>query len=115
MHQRLPELFRDAANKRRDIVVVTSGKDRAVDSGYFFTRSLAARQAGLESLLTYPASLAPRAPGTSMKGGHMERGVNRMMVWESPGLPLLLGVVVSTSVSIGLWLVVSYISWFLMH
>jgi len=60
MHQRLPELFRDAANKRRDIVVVTSGKDRAVDSGYFFTRSLAARQAGLEPLLTYPASLAPR-------------------------------------------------------
>lgn len=45
----------------------------------------------------------------------MVRGVNRMMEWESPGLPLLVGVLVSTSVSVGLWLVVSYISWLLMH
>ncbi len=45
----------------------------------------------------------------------MVRGVNRMMVWESPGLPLLLGVLVSTSVSVGLWLMLSYISWLLMH
>ena len=60
MHRRLPELFRDAAAGRRAIVVVTSGKDRAVDSGYFFTRSLVAQQAGLEPLLTYPASRAPR-------------------------------------------------------
>lgn len=43
------------------------------------------------------------------------RGMNRMMVWESPGLPLLLGIVVSTSVSVGLWLVVSYISWLMMR
>lgn len=60
MQERLPQLFSDAVDKRRAIVVVTSGKDRAVDSGYFFTRSLAARQPGLEPLLTYPASLAPR-------------------------------------------------------
>lgn len=62
MHRRLPELFRDAAAKRRAIVVVTSGKDRAVDSGYFFTRSLVAQQTGLEPLLalTSPAPLAPR-------------------------------------------------------
>jgi hypothetical protein len=60
MHGRLPQLFRDAADKRREIVVVSSGKDRAVDSAYFFTRALVARQPGLEPLLTHPASLAPR-------------------------------------------------------
>jgi hypothetical protein len=65
MHQRLPELFRDAAlanvqDKPRKIVVVTSGKDRAIDSGYFFARSLVAQQPNLEPLLLYPASLAPR-------------------------------------------------------
>ena len=43
------------------------------------------------------------------------RGVNRMMVWETPGLPLLLGIAVSISVSVGLWLVVSYISWLMMR
>jgi hypothetical protein len=63
MHQRLPELFRDAAspNAPRRIVVVTSGKDRAVDSGNFFARSLVEQQPDLEPLLLYPASLAPRA------------------------------------------------------
>jgi hypothetical protein len=65
MVQRLPQLFRDApsasaAGKPRSIVVLTSGKDRAVDSGYFFARSLVAQQADLEPLLVYPASLAPR-------------------------------------------------------
>lgn len=43
------------------------------------------------------------------------RGMNRVAMWESPGLPLLLGIVVSTSVSVGLWLVVSYISWLVMR
>lgn len=43
------------------------------------------------------------------------REANRMMMWESPGLPLLLGFVVSTSVSVGLWLVVSYISWLMVR
>ncbi|MET3119055.1 hypothetical protein AAKU64_003294 [Undibacterium sp. GrIS 1.8] len=66
LRQRLPTLFQslDCATQGkapRQIVVVTSGKDRAVDSGYFFTQSLIAQQACLASSLTYPASLAPRA------------------------------------------------------
>src|SRR5450830_1201731 len=61
LYQRLPQLFKDAAGQSRQIVVVTSGKDRAVDSGYFFTRSLLAQQASLAPLLAYPDSLAPRA------------------------------------------------------
>ncbi|MBB5607462.1 MULTISPECIES: histidine-type phosphatase [unclassified Janthinobacterium] len=61
LYQRLPQLFSDAAAQSRQIVVLTSGKDRAVDSGYFFTRSLLAQQASLAPLLAYPDSLAPRA------------------------------------------------------
>src|SRR5450830_164681 len=61
LYQRLPQLFNDAAGQSRQIVVVTSGKDRAVDSGYFFTRSLLAQQASLAPLLVYPDSLAPLA------------------------------------------------------
>lgn len=61
LYQRLPQLFKDAAGQSRQIVVVTSGKDRAVDSGYFFTRSLLAQQPSLAPLLFYPDSLAPRA------------------------------------------------------
>lgn len=63
IYQRLPELFRDAAasgKQARRIVVVTSGKDRAVDSGYFFARSLVAQQPDLQALLLYPPSLSPR-------------------------------------------------------
>jgi hypothetical protein len=37
------------------------------------------------------------------------------MVWQTQGLPLLLGIAVSTSVSVGLWLVVSYVSWLMMR
>lgn len=65
MRQRLPELFRslDGATQKtpRQIVVVTSGKDRAVDSGHFFTQSLIAQQPGLAASVIYPPSLAPRA------------------------------------------------------
>jgi hypothetical protein len=45
----------------------------------------------------------------------MARGLPRVEMWESPGLPLLLGILVSTSVSVGLWLVVSYLSWLVMR
>jgi hypothetical protein len=68
LRARLPELFHDApggvttagraarageasgAGARR-IVVVTSGKDRAVDSGYFFARSLVRQQPDLKPLI----------------------------------------------------------------
>jgi hypothetical protein len=83
MHQRLPELFRDAASpgmpdKPRKIVIVTSGKDRAVDSGYFFARSLVAQQPDLKPLLLYPASLAPR--GETNHDGRPE-GTDRFLLY----------------------------------
>ncbi|WP_432379417.1 histidine-type phosphatase [Duganella sp. P38] len=53
MHARLPELFgaaTDGAGARR-IVVVSSGRDRATDSGYFFSRALVRQQPGLAPLI----------------------------------------------------------------
>jgi hypothetical protein len=50
MHARLPRLFREAEAQQRRIVVLSSGRDRAADSGYFFSRSLTAQQPGLAPL-----------------------------------------------------------------
>jgi hypothetical protein len=65
MIRRLPELFRDApggpASPPRRIVLVTSGKDRAVDSGDYFAGALMARQPNLQPLIIRPPSRAPRA------------------------------------------------------
>lgn len=52
MLARLPALFDDAATQQRRIIVDTSGKDRAVDSGAFFSRALAAQQPALQPLIT---------------------------------------------------------------
>lgn len=85
MQQRLPELFRDAAasstsaaGQRRRITIVTSGKDRAVDSGAFFAHALVAQQAGLAPLLDYPPSHIPRAPGA---GGQRPAGTDRYLLY----------------------------------
>ena len=48
-----------ASSSPRQIVVVTSGVDRAVDSGAFFVKSLLAAQTNLTSLVNYPAAPAP--------------------------------------------------------
>ncbi len=63
MYQRLPQLFRNAAAgaQPRQILLVTSGKDRAVDSGDYFAGSLVAQQPNLQALIVRPPSLAPRA------------------------------------------------------
>jgi len=62
MMRRLPQLFRDAAGGQpRKILLVTSGKDRAVDSGDYFAGSLVAQQPNLQALIVRPPSLAPRA------------------------------------------------------
>lgn len=65
MVRRLPQLFRDAAGgaagQPRQILLVTSGKDRAVDSGDYFAGSLVAQQPNLQALIVRPPSLAPRA------------------------------------------------------
>ncbi|HEU6456405.1 MAG TPA: histidine-type phosphatase, partial [Roseateles sp.] len=49
----------DAATSPRKIEVVTSGVDRAVDSGAFFVKSLVASQPKLNDLLVYPAAPGP--------------------------------------------------------
>src|SRR5471032_264441 len=78
LYQRLPQLFKDAAGQSRQIVVVTSGKDRAVDSGYFFTRSLLGQQASLAPLLVYPDSLAPR---TETSHDSRPKGTDRYLLY----------------------------------
>ena len=49
----------DSATAPRRIEVVTSGVDRAVDSGAFFVKSLVAGQPKLNDLLVYPAAPGP--------------------------------------------------------
>lgn len=56
MVARLPALF---AATTGQVVVVTSGKDRAVDSGAFFVQSLVAEQPALAAAVVYPPSRAP--------------------------------------------------------
>lgn len=51
LYDRLPGLFRAATAGGRRIVVVTSGKDRAVDSGAFFAQALVQRQPSLAPLV----------------------------------------------------------------
>lgn len=71
MVARLPTVF--ATNGApRQMVVVTSGKDRAVDSGHYFVEALLAQRPALAPGVAFPASLAPlaeqdhatRPPGT---------------------------------------------------
>ncbi len=88
MQQRLPELFREAAayaastngaaSQPRRITVVSSGKDRAVDSSAFFVQALLARQAGLAPLLEYPPARAARAAN---EGGKRTAGTDRHLLY----------------------------------
>lgn len=41
----------------------------------------------------------------------MARSAQRNWMGEAEGLPLLLGMVLALSVSLGLWVLVSYVSW----
>jgi hypothetical protein len=63
MVQRLPAYWKQigdsASAAPRQVVAVTSGVDRAVDSGRFFVESLKAVQPALTPLVTYPAAPAP--------------------------------------------------------
>jgi len=45
----------------------------------------------------------------------MERHAHTERMFEPQGVPLLLGMLLSTSLSIGLWLVVSYVSWLVLR
>lgn len=69
MVARLPALFADE-NARRQVVVVTSGKDRAVDSGAYFVQALLALRPGLAPSIVLPA---PRGIG--------EAGTDRFLLY----------------------------------
>jgi hypothetical protein len=66
MQQRMSAVFRNAGS--RQIVVLTSGKDRAVDSGAAFVDALLDVQPGLRPALVYPAAPADSrmAAGTNL-------------------------------------------------
>jgi len=81
--QRLPAYWKQVADSAgsapRQIVTVTSGVDRAVDSGNFFVQSLKATQPALAPLVTYPA-----APGPYPDAGaavSQPAGTNRFLLY----------------------------------
>lgn len=81
--QRLPAYWKqigdNAGSAPRQIVTVTSGVDRAVDSGNFFVQSLKAVQPALAPLLTYPPAPAPYPDnGTAVS---QPVGTNRFLLY----------------------------------
>lgn len=57
MAPRVAPLLQDAVGANRQVIVSTSGVDRAIDSGYFFTTSLANTVPGLGPLIVNSAPL----------------------------------------------------------
>ncbi|MEW6039573.1 MAG: histidine-type phosphatase [Pseudomonadota bacterium] len=80
--KRLPGYWRrigkGAEAAPRKIVVVTSGVDRAVDSGAFFIRSLTTRQPNLAGLITYPPAPGPYPADTPVP---QPDGTNRFLLY----------------------------------
>lgn len=70
---RLPTLWQDAAAHNRRISVMSSGQDRAVDSAYFFAKSLQTHAPMLANLVYYPP-----APMTKTQ---QPDGVNRYQLY----------------------------------
>jgi hypothetical protein len=65
---RLPGFWRDVtATQKRQIVVVTSGVDRAVDSGVYFVRSLTGALPDLTKLVAYPPAPWPYPAAAPVK------------------------------------------------
>lgn len=76
--QRQPELFNQAASNNKNIQVVSSGVDRAVDSAKFFTNELITKQPTLKSLVTpqsYTSFNKDSLPTTK------DGGVNRFLLY----------------------------------
>ncbi len=68
-----------ASSSARQIVTVTSGVDRAVDSGNFFIQSLKATQPALSSLVYYPPAPSPYPDtGTAVA---QAAGTNRFLLY----------------------------------
>lgn len=70
LYQRMTPLFKpasadtaaaDTAAEPRQVLLLSSGKDRAVDSAEYFVQSLFALQPSLQTQLVRPAPLAPRS------------------------------------------------------
>lgn len=74
----------EAASRPRRIAVVTSGVDRAVDSGYFFVRSLQAAQPALTPLVVYPPAPAPYPEGAPVA---QPAGTDRFLLYFHKLLP----------------------------
>jgi hypothetical protein len=72
-------LFAQAASQPRQIAVVTSGVDRAVDSCYFFVKGLRAAQPSLGPLVAYPAAPAPYPEGGTPVA--QPDGTNRFLLY----------------------------------
>ncbi len=97
LYQRLPELFQPAgasvagttdsaagnaatepaAASPRQILLLSSGKDRAVDSGEFFAQALVALQPGLLAQIVRPAALSPRSSARAVTSGGPAPGTAR--------------------------------------
>jgi len=75
--QRLPDHFAQVAASSRQIVVQTSGVNRAYDSSGFFTRALAAASPALSALVTYP----PAITGYGTKPKAQLPGTNRFLLY----------------------------------
>ncbi|WP_348696817.1 histidine-type phosphatase [Duganella fentianensis] len=73
LYQRMAPLFQlsasGSASAPRQILLLTSGKDRAVDSGEYFAQALIAMQPSMQAQLVRPASLAPRSSGSGSGSG----------------------------------------------
>jgi hypothetical protein len=72
--QRMPALFDGA----RQVVVVSSGQDRAVDSAAYFRGALLAARPALAGALTLPAAPAPYPAGAPVA---QPAGVNRFLLY----------------------------------
>jgi hypothetical protein len=77
MVARLPALFAEP-DAQRQVVVVTSGKDRAVDSGAFFVASLLAERPRLAPSVVYPPS---RAPASETDHTSRSAGTDRFLLY----------------------------------
>jgi hypothetical protein len=71
-------LFKVAAAQGRRVDVVTSGVDRAVDSGYFFVESLKKAQPDLAAYVSYPPAPAPYPEGAPVA---QPAGTNRFLLY----------------------------------
>ena len=45
----------------------------------------------------------------------MARSAQREWMGEGEGVPLLIGILLASSISLGMWMMVSYVSWLLLR